>query len=110
MRSLVAPVLRILLALSVLLALAVPLCAAGAGLDERIDLKVTRASAEEVLRSFGEVLSVEVELEKPLTAEVTLDLEKVSVRKALYAVCRQAGCRWHVEEGERRRLVISPKK
>lgn len=81
-----------------------------AQLDEKIDLKVTKARAADVLRTFGEILSVEVDIEDGVAGELTLDLEAAPVRTALDAVCKKLSCRWHVEEGARRRLVFSAKK
>ncbi len=79
-------------------------------LDEPIDLKVTKARAADVLRTFGEILDVEVDLEEGLGGDLTLDLDATPVRAALDAVCKKLGCRWHIEEGARRRLVVSAKK
>ncbi len=80
------------------------------GLDEPIDLKVKKAQAADVLRTFGEILEVEVEIEDNLSGELTLNLEAKPVRAVLDAICRQLGCRWHIEEGAQRRLVFSAKK
>ncbi len=79
-------------------------------LDEPIDLKVTKARAADVLRTFGEILDVEVDIEEGLGSELTLDLDATPVRAALDAVCKKLSCRWHIEEGARRRLVFSAKK
>ncbi|HXU34226.1 MAG TPA: hypothetical protein VN851_26945 [Thermoanaerobaculia bacterium] len=81
-----------------------------AQLDEPIDLKVTKARAADVLRTFGEILSVEVDIEDGVAGDLTLDLEATPVRAALDAVCKKLSCRWHIEEGTRRRLVFSVKK
>jgi hypothetical protein len=81
-----------------------------AQLDEPIDLKVTKARAADVLRTFGEILSVEVDIEDAVGGDLTLDLEATPVRAALDAVCKKLSCRWHIEEGSRRRLVFSAKK
>ncbi len=79
-------------------------------LDEPIDLKVTKARASDILRTFGEILGVEVDIEDAIAGELTLDLEATPVRAALDAVCKKLACRWHIEEGARRRLVFSGKK
>lgn len=79
-------------------------------LDEPIDLKVTKARAVDVLRTFGEILGVEVDIDEGVGGELTLDLEGTPVRAALDAVCKKLSCRWHIEEGARRRLVFSEKK
>ena len=81
-----------------------------AQLDETIDLKVTKARAADVLRTFGEILNVEVDIEDGVAGELTLNLEATPVRAALDAVCKKLSCRWHIEEGARRRLVFSAKK
>lgn len=79
-------------------------------LDEPIDLKVTKARAGDVLRTFGEILGVEVDIDEGVAGELTLDLESTPVRAALDAVCKKLSCRWHIEEGARRRLVFSARK
>lgn len=81
-----------------------------AQLDEPIDLKVTKARAADVLGTFGEILGVDVDIEDAVGGELTLDLEGIPVRAALEAVCKKLSCRWHIEEGARRRLVFSVKK
>lgn len=81
-----------------------------AQLDEPIDLKVTKAQAADVLGTFGEILGVDVDIEDAVGGELTLDLEGIPVRAALEAVCKKLRCRWHIEEGARRRLVFSVKK
>lgn len=81
-----------------------------AQLDEPIDLKVTKARAADVLRTFGEVLGVEVDIDEGVGGELTLNLEGTPVRAALDAVCKKLSCRWHIEEGARRRLVFSARK
>ena len=79
-------------------------------LDEPIDLAVTKARAADVLRTFGEILGVQVDIEDEVGGEVTLDLQATPVRAALDAVCKRLSCRWHIEEGARRRLVFSARK
>lgn len=81
-----------------------------AQLDEPIDLKVTKARAADVLRTFGEILGVDVEIDEGVGGELTLDLDGTPVRAALDAVCKKVSCRWHIEEGARRRLVFSARK
>ncbi|MEP7011967.1 MAG: hypothetical protein ABJC13_16705 [Acidobacteriota bacterium] len=81
-----------------------------AQLDEPIDLKVTKARASDILRTFGEILGVDVDIEDTVGGELTLDLEATPVRVALDAVCKKLSCRWHIEEGARRRLVFSGRK
>lgn len=79
-------------------------------LEEPIDLKVTKANVKNLLKTFGELLGAEVELDPRIEGTVDLDLEKTPVAQALDAVCEQAGCEWKFLEGGKSVLQFTPKK
>ncbi len=68
-------------------------------LDKRISLDLEDAALADVLTSFGQVASHEVEIESGLDGKVTLGIRNVSVRTALRAVCESVGCVWEEEDG-----------
>jgi hypothetical protein len=77
-------------------------------LDQKMDIKLTGASALEVLRSFGEILSVTPYVDPAITGSVTVNLENTEVRKVLDAVCASVGCEWSLDV-ERKILAFRPK-
>ena len=66
-------------------------------LKEPIDLKVTKADVRQVLKTFGEILSMEVELDPRITGTVTFELENTPVGQALDQICATANCEWRVD-------------
>lgn len=78
------------------------------GLDQKIDIKLTGADPQEVLRTFGQILSVKPYVDPAITGAVTVNLEDTEVRKALDAACASAGCEWSLDV-EKKMLVFRPK-
>jgi type II secretory pathway component GspD/PulD (secretin) len=80
-------------------------------LKEPIDLKVTKANVREVLQTFGQILSLEVDLDPKVTGNVTFELDSTPVGEALDKVCAMAGCEWKVDTaGKAQVLRITAKK
>lgn len=75
-------------------------------LEERIDLDLEDAAAEDILTMFAQVTGAELELDPAVTGTVTITLHNVTARTALTAVCEGLGCRWRLETGELTRLVV----
>jgi type II secretory pathway component GspD/PulD (secretin) len=80
------------------------------GLDDRIDIRVKQAKIAEVLRTAGQILSVDVSLDPKVAGEIDLDLTGVAVREVLTRICAQAGCRWSLVEGAKPSLVVTSAK
>lgn len=68
-------------------------------LDTPIDLKVTEADSRELLKTFGEILSLPVSLDPAVSGKVSLELKKTPVRQALDTVCLAVGCDWELVDG-----------
>ena len=66
-------------------------------LNEPIDLKVTKAKVREVLQTFGQILSVNVDLDPRIDGTLTLELDNVPCGQALDKVCDAAGCDWKID-------------
>lgn len=77
--------------------------AAPSGLDERIDIQLEEADVQQVLASFGGIVSMEAHVDPAIEGEVTIELHNVRAATALTAVCESVGCRWRIEDG---RLTI----
>ena len=77
-----------------------------AGLGKRIDLDLVGAAAVDVFHSFGDITGAEVVLDPALQGEVTIRLSDVSVGTTITALCEMLGCKWDLEEGSPRRLVV----
>lgn len=104
---------RILIPMLLAVALvAVPAAATAASsepvLDQRIDLDLEKAAAADVVKVFAQILEAEAERDPAVDGELTITLSNVSVRTALTAACESLGCRWHLEIGKKRRLVVEP--
>jgi len=52
---------------------------------------------DRVLKTFGEILSMEVELDPRITGTVTFELENTPVGQALDQICATANCEWKVD-------------
>lgn len=52
---------------------------------------------DRVLKTFSEILSMEVELDPRITGTVTFELENTPVGQALDQICATANCEWKVD-------------
>lgn len=102
------PLSILTLAFTLLLGPALPARAAdGPVLDASIDLKLTKAKAEEIFKTFGQILTAEAEVDPALAGRVlTIYLEGVKVRTALTAACEGLGCEWSFVDGKPRKLTV----
>lgn len=73
-----------------------PLDRAQAHLAAPVDLKLKDADLKLVLRAFGNISGLDVEVPDDLSGKVTIQLENVAARKALDALCETYHCRWEV--------------
>jgi type II secretory pathway component GspD/PulD (secretin) len=80
-----------------------------AGSKEPIDLRVNKAKGQEILKTFGQILSAEVVVDSSIDGTVTLDLENTPWDQALDAVCAALGCNWELIESPMRVLKVVPK-
>ncbi len=83
--------------------------AARQAIDEPIDLKVTEADGRDVLKTFGEILSAQSEVDPAITGTLSLDLEAAPCGQALDKVCLALGCDWVLLEGPPRLLKVTAK-
>jgi hypothetical protein len=77
------------------------------GIDEKIDIKVTRAKIAEVFRTAGEILSVGLDLDPKVSGEIDLDLAGVPVSELLNRLCAAASCRWTLSDGKKPTLTVT---
>lgn len=77
-------------------------------LNERIDIHLREAAAEEVMKMFGQIFEAEVDLDPGVQGAVTITLNNVTVRTALTATCESLGCQWRFLPAEPARLIIEP--
>jgi type II secretory pathway component GspD/PulD (secretin) len=75
-------------------------------IKEAIDLRVTRADGQEVLRTFGEMLNADVVVDPAIKGSLSLDLEAVPVDQCLDTVCKTLGCEWSFTEGANGRKAL----
>jgi hypothetical protein len=54
-------------------------------------------AASEVFRVVAQTMQVELQVDPRLTSKVSLELNNVSLRALLNALCESLGCRWRVE-------------
>lgn len=98
--------LGILLSLCLLL----PAAAQADGtLDQRIALRVTDADPQEVLATFGQMMGVPVDIDPEIQRPLSIQVEDVSIRTALNAVCESVSCNWHLEGGKVLKFRALPK-
>lgn len=76
------------------------------GLDEKIDLSLEDARADEVFRTFGQILRAEVTMDPNIEERVTIEIHDVTVRTAMTAVCESVDCTWSLEPGEPQVLSV----
>jgi type II secretory pathway component GspD/PulD (secretin) len=74
-------------------------------LDAPIDLKVKQADVRELLQTFGQIMSVEVDLDPRIGGKATLELDNTPVGKALDQVCAIAACDWKLDTGGERPVL-----
>lgn len=79
-------------------------------LDEKIDITVTAANAVEVLRSAGQILSVEASIDPKIAGTVDFADKGVSVREVLDRICAQVGCSWKLVRGAKTVLTVTSTK
>lgn len=79
---------------------------------EAIDLKVDRADARDLLKTFAALIGAEIALDPGVTGQVTVELENVPAAQALDTVCERVGCAWaYVERGGGKPLLqVTPRK
>ncbi|HEV7785410.1 MAG TPA: hypothetical protein VGQ28_08750 [Thermoanaerobaculia bacterium] len=77
--------------------------------DEPIDLRVTDADGRDVLKTFGEILSAQVEVDPAIAGKLSLDLEAAPCGQALDKVCQALGCDWVLLDGPPRLLKVTAK-
>lgn len=68
---------------------------------DRIDLRVTDADVQEVLRTFGQILGGKAIVDPAIQGKVSLDLQDTPLDQALNAVCAAAGCDWSYDAAAR---------
>ncbi len=73
-----------------------PLDRAQARLAQPIDLELKDADLAEVLRTFGRISGLAVEVGEGISGKVTVKLDNVPARKALDALCETNHCRWEL--------------
>jgi type II secretory pathway component GspD/PulD (secretin) len=69
-------------------------------LKEAIDLKVTKADGQDLLRTFGEILSADAVVDPRIAGTVTVELNNTPVGQALDTVCQTLSCDWSYTEGK----------
>ena len=77
---------------------------------EVIDIRVTNADVQDLIKTFGELVGAEVVLDPAVTGKVSLDLRNTPWSQGLDTVCKQAGCAWSLsggEKGEKKVLKVS---
>ena len=71
----------------------------GNPIDGHIDLKVTNASAQDLLKTFGEITSARPDIDPAITGRGTFNLVDIPVGKALDQVCARFNCTWSLSGG-----------
>lgn len=79
-----------------------------AWLEERIDLDLEAAPAQQVLAMFAQVLEAKAEIDPAVGGDITITLFDVTARTALNATCESLGCRWRLVGTDPTRLVVEP--
>lgn len=74
-------------------------------LKTRIDLKVEKADPQEVLQTFGKLMSLAVEVDPSIDKPLSLHLEQVTVQTALNATCESVGCKWYIQQDKLLKVI-----
>ena len=74
---------------------------------EPIDLRVTDAEVQDVLRTFGQILGGKAIIDPAIKGTVSLDLQDTPCDEALSAVCTVARCDWTYDAAARVLRVTS---
>jgi type II secretory pathway component GspD/PulD (secretin) len=74
---------------------------------EPIDLRVTNANVQEVLKTFGDIANARADVDPTIKGTVSFNLENTPWNEALDAVCATAGCEWSLDGGV---LRVTPRK
>ncbi len=77
---------------------------------EPIDIKVTDAEIQDVLKTFVEIGGIKAMIDPAIHGTVTLNLENILYERALDAVCEQAACEWSFDPEKSLLRVTSRKK
>ena len=77
-------------------------------LDERLDIELIGASAEDVFKSMAQILGdLELDLDPEVAdRDVTISVRQVSIRTTLTAICESISCRWYLGTGGAGRLGV----
>lgn len=106
MRYRVAAALALLALLTLFIAPAAR--AAGPPLEEKINIAVEKAKAQDILKTFAQIASFEPAISPKVAGTVSLKLENVRVKTGLDAVCDALDCRWWIESGTPPKLRVEP--
>jgi len=75
-------------------------------LDKPVSLTLENAKAVDVLASFAALANAEPQIDPLVAGSVTIQLQDVSARTTLNALCEMLDCTWQITEGPPRRLVV----
>ena len=67
--------------------------------NDPIDLKVTKADGQDLLRTFGEILGADIVVDRKIAGTVSLELKHTPVDQSLDTVCQALSCDWSYTEG-----------
>lgn len=66
-----------------------------------IDLRVTDADVQDLLRTFGQILGAKAIVDPAIQGKVSVDLQDTPLDQALNVVCMAAGCDWSYDAAAR---------
>jgi type II secretory pathway component GspD/PulD (secretin) len=76
------------------------------GIKEPIDLKVTKADAADLLKTFGQILNADLVIDPEIKGTLTFEIENKPVDQTLDAVCKELGCEWSFMEAANGRKAV----